>query len=525
MKLVSVAEMRAMEQEANERGVSYGQMMITAGEGLAKIILKKSVSLKDKTALALVGSGNNGGDALVALVALSREQWHVTAYLVRPRPADDPLVLLLRNNGGDLVDTTTDADFHVLDKLLAGSAVLIDGVLGTGVKLPLRVDVARVLEHVKLFTPRPYTVAVDCPSGVDCDSGEAADETIPANITVCMEAVKQGLVALPAFGYAGKIIKVDLGLPVEMASQQDLHKYMVDADMVRAALPERRLDSHKGSFGTLMVVAGSVYYMGAALLAGKAAYRIGAGLVQMGVTSSLQTALVGSLPEATWVPLPDEDGCISREAINVLHNHLERTTCMLLGPGLATHESTAEFVNLLLTDPTVKTKQKESENNFPMVIDADGIRLLGQIPQWFKILPPGSILTPHPGEMAILTGYKVSDIQQNRFEIASDFSRRWGQVVVLKGALTVVAGPEGSVYVVPVATPALARAGTGDVLAGMIAGLLAQKVVSFKAAWIGAYLHGRAGVLAAKKLGSAASVLASDVSSCIAGALNELLTL
>ncbi len=525
MKLVSVSGMRAIEQEANARGVSYGQMMISAGEGVAKIILKRAATFTEKSAVALVGSGNNGGDALITLISLAREQWKVAAYLVRPRPADDPLLQLLRTNGGEIVEGGQEDDFKRLDQLLAVSSVLIDGVLGTGIKLPLRAEVVRVLAHVKNYSPRPYTVAVDCPSGVDCDSGEAADETLPANITVCMEAVKRGLVALPAFGYAGKILKVDLGLPDDLVSQQDIHTYMVDADMVRVALPERRLDAHKGSFGTLMVVAGSVYYMGAALLSGKAAYRIGAGLVQMAVASPLQAALLSSLPEAIWVPLPDEDGCISIEAVSVLREHLERTTCMLIGPGLTTHESTAEFIKLLLNDPVIKTKQKEAENNFPMVIDADGIRLLGQIPQWFKVLPPGSILTPHPGEMSILTGYKVSEIQQNRFDIALEFARRWGQVVVLKGALTVVASPEGIIHVVPVATPALARAGTGDVLAGMIAGLLAQKVPSFKAAWIGAYLHGRSGVLAAKRLGSAASVLASDVSNCIAGALNELLTL
>lgn len=257
-------------------------------------------------------------------------------------------------------------------------------------------------------------------------------------------------------------------------------------------------------------------------MAGKAAYRIGAGLVQMAVAAPLQAVLAGQLPEATWVPLPHENGFISGEAAGVLASHLERTSCLLLGPGLAQKETTAQFIKLLLTDSALRVTRDEDGVHLPMVVDADGIRLMSQISQWFKLLPPGSILTPHPGEMAALTGLKTADIQGDRLKLAATFAQRWGHVVVLKGALTVVADPGGDVYVVPVATPALAHAGTGDVLSGMIAGLRAQKMAPFAAAWAGAYLHGRAGLIAAQKIGNTASVMASDVSNVIAEALSSV---
>jgi ADP-dependent NAD(P)H-hydrate dehydratase / NAD(P)H-hydrate epimerase len=523
MKLVNVAEMRTIEQEANERGTSFGQMMITAGEGVAKLILRR-VNSSNKSALGLVGPGNNGGDALVTLIALSRAGWEVTAYLVRPRPADDPLIQLLAGKGGEIILAGDDVNFHTLDRLLASSAVLVDGVLGTGITLPLRQDVSCILGHVCAFAPRTFrVVAVDCPSGVDCDTGMAADETIPADLTVCMEAAKIGLATLPGFGLCGEIVTVDLGLPKNLASSQQINKSLVDAAMVRAVLPERRLDAHKGSFGTLMVVAGSTYYMGAALLAGQAAYRIGTGLVQMAVAAPLQPVLAGQLPEAIWLPLPHDNGFIASEAVGVLNNNLKRATCLLLGPGLSQNESTAEFVRLLVENSILSIKRNEPSARFPYVIDADGIRLVGQVPQWFKKIPPNSVLTPHAGEMSALTNLPVADILRDRIKIAATYAQDWEQVVVLKGALTVVASPTGEIGVVPVATPALARAGTGDVLAGMIAGLVAQKVDPFQAAWAAAYLHGRAGLLAAQKNGCTASVLAGDVSRQIGWAIHEVL--
>jgi NAD(P)H-hydrate epimerase len=372
----------------------------------------------------------------------------------------------------------------------------------------------------------PYVVAVDCPSGVNCDTGEAVQDAIPASVTVTMAAVKQGLVKFPAFDLVGDLRVVDIGLTDDVKAWAEIRNEVADEEMVGEILPERPDDSHKGTFGTALIAAGSINYTGAALLAGKAAYRVGTGLVTLAVPSPLHVVLAGHFPEATWLLLPHEMGVISSEASDVLIKHLDRVTGLLLGPGFGTEETTRDFLeNLIEAKALVKKggprigfvhedkKQKEEKNVTlpPLVIDADGLKLIKQIDNWEKLIPPSSILTPHPGEMAILTGLSRDEIQADRLGIASKFARQWGQVVILKGAFTVIASPEGYATVIPVASSALARAGSGDVLAGLVVGLLAQGVEPYHAAVAGAWIHAQAGLFAAEKLGNPASVMAGDL--------------
>ncbi len=536
MKLVSVTEMRAIEAEADRRRVSYETMMERAGAGVAETVRRYGSVFEIKAALALVGSGNNGGDALVALADLAQSGWQARAYLLRERP-DDPLVERLQTQGGEVLLAQDDAKYEKLDEWLKRSSVLIDGVLGTGVKLPLKEDIARLLNHTRSHPMLPFVVAVDCPSGIDCDSGEMADETIPADLTLCMEAIKHGLVRFPAFERVGEMRVVRLGLPADLESLQKSNDVVASPEWVRGVLPRRGMQDHKGSYGTAMVVAGSVNYTGAALLAAKAAYRVGVGLVQLAVVSPLHTALAGQAPEVTWLILPAEMGAIAAAAANVVYENLGRTTAMLIGPGLGRDEDTAEFMRRLIGGKAGRPSKSRigcvvsSDGEAtaqpaalpPLVVDADGLNLLGSIPGWQQKLAGESILTPHPGEMAGLTGLSVAEIQAERWQIARKYAAEWGQVVVLKGALTVVAAPDGRIGVVAVATPALARAGTGDVLAGVIVGLRAQRLPPFEAALAGAYLHGRAGVLAEDRLGHPAAVIAGDVLDQLPSALCETL--
>jgi NAD(P)H-hydrate epimerase len=225
----------------------------------------------------------------------------------------------------------------------------------------------------------------------------------------------------------------------------------------------------------------------------------------------LHTALAGQLPEATWVLLPHEAGFISEKASEVLLNHIQRPTAFLLGPGFGAHPSTAKFVEKVI--PAVK---------LPTVVDADGLRHLAQIQDWYKKLSPTAVLTPHIGEMSALTGLSKEEILQNKNEVALKYAKEWGHVVVLKGAFTVIASPAGDITVIPVASPALARAGTGDVLAGLIVGLLAQGLDAYSAAVAGAFIHAQAGLIAADDLGTTASVLASDLLDSIPDVMSEL---
>ncbi len=515
MKLVTVQQMRAIEAEADAKGVSYAEMMQNAGRGLAELVHALGQENGWDEVCGLVGSGNNGGDTLVALAWLAEAGWRTRAYLVRRNLMNDVLITHYLSAGGAIVEFTNDTDFAALRNFLDESHVLLDGLLGTGIKLPLKREAALVLDQTNEILDAmdlpPLIIAVDCPSGVDCDTGEAAEEAIPADITVTMATVKCGLLRLPAFELIGDLQMVEIGLPENLDSWDAIQTEAADWDMVSALLPERTLASHKGTFGTAFVVAGSTSYTGAALLAGTAAYRIGAGLVTMAVPEPLHAALAGHLPEATWVLLPHENGFISHTAGELLLQNLARATSILLGPGLGDQPSTGIFIENIL-----------SSIKIPTVVDADGLRHLSRIDNWHKKLFDVAVLTPHPGEMSVLTGLSKDEIQSHREEIAMRYAKEWGHVLVLKGAFTIIASPDGRSTTLPIATPALARAGTGDVLAGLIVGLRAQGLNAYDAAVAGTFIHGQAGLFAAEQLGTTASVLAGDVLNAVADVIAEL---
>ena len=395
---------------------------------------------------------------------------------------------------------------------------------------------AKNLQHVAELARLPIIVAVDCPSGVDCDSGEAAPECIRADVTVTMAAVKQGLLKFPAFEYAGEIVVVDIGISDDFPALHAIKSFVVEHHLVNSVLPERRMDSHKGTFGTGFIVAGSINYPGAAFLAAKSAYRTGCGLVQLASLGFVQTSLAGSIPEVTWLILPQEMGVIASSAAEVVLSNLDRATALLVGPGLGKEETTREFIKHLLRERMQLKKRggigfltsredvhEQAVNLPPVIIDADGLNLLSEIPEWARLLPAESILTPHPGEMSRLTGMAVKEIQLDRLGAAETFARDWNQIVVLKGAVTIIAHPDGRSAFIPVATSALAKAGTGDVLSGIILGLCSQGLAPFEAAWAGAWIHAQAGLNAMEAAGHPAPVLASDVCEHISSVYKKLL--
>jgi hydroxyethylthiazole kinase-like uncharacterized protein yjeF len=540
MKLVSVNEMKSIEKEADSNGLTYDQMMENAGRGLAEVIQELPIEESEREIFGLIGPGNNGGDTLVALTHLAVDGWLTRAYLVhRKREA---LVERLEKAGGEVVFADEDKEFLSLNAFIQTATVVLDGILGTGITLPLKSDIASLLAEVHSIIDeterRPFVIAVDCPSGVDCDTGETAAESIQADLTVTMAAVKQGLLKMPAYELVGDLQVVDIGLPDELSALQAIRTEVAEADMVAAILPDRRADAHKGTFGTALIAAGSINYTGAGLLAGRAAYRIGAGLVTLAVPSPIHNILASQFPEATWVLLPNELGVINANAAEILMKNMERATALLVGPGFGMEDTTKEFIQNLITGKSGRQKassrigflqsesgeQPEANNELPPVVfDADGLKLLAGIEGWDKLLPSPAILTPHPGEMAVLTGLSKDEVQQDRQSIALKFAKKWGHVVVLKGAFTVIASPEGRIAIIPIASPALARAGTGDVLAGLIIGLRAQGVDAFEAAVAGAWIHAQAGLYAASKLGTTASVLAGDVSNSVSDVLANLI--
>lgn len=552
IKVLSVEQMRAVEAAADANGLSYAMMMQNAGRAVAARALEYLGPLPDARVTVLVGPGNNGGDGLVAGRIIA-EAGGVTVrfYLLKPRDGSDENFKAVQEAGLLVALAKDDRDRRVLRNMVASADVVIDALFGIGARLPITGEAEKVLRSVHqglndsqrsedmtgaLITPsspgaaatsRPYIIAVDCPSGLDTDTGELDANTIPADETVTFIAAKPGLLRFPGAGKAGELHVATIGVQEDLLPEAPV---LVDAEMARQILPERPGDSNKGTFGKALIIAGSVNYVGAPGLAATAAYRAGAGLVTVGAPAPVVAALSGHLLEPTWLLLPHDMGVLAGSAAPLIQQELERYNALLLGPGWGRETPTREMLlRLFETAPAAHGKRGaigfatggnadtplEAATNTtpfpPLVVDADGLNLLSEIQNWWTRLPENTIITPHPGEMARLAQMQTAEVQANRFEIARSKAAEWKVVVLLKGAHTLVAAPDGRLAVLPFKTDALATAGTGDVLAGAITGLLAQGLAPFDAAVLGAYLHGLAGLQAARELGSTRSVTAGDV--------------
>jgi len=505
MKVVTAEQMREIDRGAAELGVATETLMENAGRAVAEETRRFLGGVIGKHVLVIVGPGNNGGDGLVAARYL--EEWgaEVNLYLCSRGTAGDKNLDLARQRGIPATQADEDGDFASLDELLASSEVVIDGVFGTGRSRAVEGVFKQVLTRVvaaKGKRPRLCVVAVDMPSGLDADTG-AVDANCPhVDATVTLGYPKPGLFNFPGAERAGKVIVADIGIPPTLG--ENVVTELITADWARSVLPQRPLDANKGSFGRVLVVAGSINYIGAAYLACMGAARVGTGLVTLSTARSLQAILAEKLTEVTYAPLPEaEAGIIASAAASVLQEWLPGYDALLIGCGLGQSAQVVEFVKAALFG----LPQSSSPG---LVVDADALNTLAQVPGWWQKLSQGAILTPHPGEMARLTGVSVDEVQQQRLETARKTAAQWGKVVVLKGAYTVVAAPDGRARISQVANPGLASAGTGDVLSGVIAGLVAQGLPLFDAAACGVYLHGQAGEVVKEEIGEA-GMLAGDL--------------
>ena len=502
MKIVTVEQMQAIEKSADAAGLHYDDMMRHAGEGIAEWVTSNLET--HFGVMGLVGPGNNGGDTLIALTALSHRGVRTLAFLAKTRKQDS-LMEDYVNAGGVVIDIAQGKYIDYLQAALIPGIVVLDGILGTGVKLPIRGELLALMDTLHdliIKCPGALVVAVDCPSGLDCDTGEISEVTLSATVTLCLAAIKQGLLIHPGRSVAGELHVLGIGIKNLSDHITDRLPEMIDSRYVEKNLPERPDNGHKGTFGTCMVIAGTAPFTGAALFSGKAAYLSGCGLVHIGTISRVQESLSGQLLEAIWTTLPDIDGGYEHLGIGLLQEDLEKVDSLVVGPGLGVHKETETFITDLL---------KVIPRDLPTLFDADGLKLLQRIEHWWELLPKQTILTPHPGEMSVLTGIDIDQIQSDRWMIAKEYAKKWKVVLVLKGAVTVVATPDGGLYINPISSSALATAGSGDVLSGVIGGLLAQGIQYVDAARIGVWLHGRAGLIAQKKLRSNRSVTAMDI--------------
>lgn len=535
--IVSVAQMKAMEAEADRKGTSFDRMMDNAGKAVGEAAVRNFGALQGKRVILLCGGGNNGGDGLVAAIHMAKEGATVRVFLASERKKDDPRIRAAEEAGISMQEIVSERGRQVLSDSIREADLVVDAILGTGTRLPLRPPLPQILEIVRncleQSPSRPYVIAVDCPSGLDCDTGAVCPQMFPADLTVTLGAAKAGLLSFPGAELVGRLEVADIGLPADLDSLPASGPWLATRDIVRKWLKPRPRSAHKGTFGRVLIIGGSINYPGAPILAGQGAYRAGAGLVTLAVPPTVYSATVSMLPEATWIVLPEDLGVISSDAVEIVLAEATRYDSLVVGPGLGREKTTAGFLKGLLQEhlgtkspigfgQPEKAAMEKKPHWPPLIVDADALKILADMDGWPGKLPPGSVLTPHPGEMSILCGMSKEEIQKDRAGIAMRFAREWNLVVVLKGAFTVIASPDGAEAIAPFATSALARAGTGDVLAGVIGGLIAQGMKGFEAAVLGAVLHGRAGEIAAGKIRAVDSVLAGDVARSIADSIAEL---
>ena len=520
MKIITPTEMARLEEDSAAYGLSTDDLMENAGLAIAREIRSVLDGIAGRRILVLVGPGNNGGDGLVMARHLARWGATVTVYLATNRPDDEPNLKLALTEGAQLIRVNDDEGLNVLEHSLRSSHVAVDAVLGTGRSRPISDPLAGTLEFVSQNArlpreKRPLYVAVDVPTGIDAATGSADPLTPPADVTLALGFPKSGHFEFLAANYTGALKTLDIGIPSELS--KDISLELITPSWVRRQLPKRPKDGHKGTYGHALIIGGCANYPGAPSLAASAALRSGPGLVTLATPKTIYPIVASNLTEAIHFPLYDNGlGCLHPQALAVLAGALADYSSLAVGCGMGRSEQAKKFLELLLL--SVKPA------NQPIVIDADALNILAGFPDWWERLPTPAVLTPHPGEMSRLTGLPTQEIQARRVEIAREFADKWGCVVVLKGAFTVVAQPEGPCRVAPFANPLLSVGGTGDVLTGIIAGLLAQGMSPANAAACGVYLHGAAAESLRPSHGDRGAT-ASDIINVIPAATRRILAI
>ena len=518
MKIVNAELMREIEARSERAGVSTDELMERAGLEVARRVRHHVGHLIGVPILVLVGPGNNGGDGLVTARHLHNWGARVTVYLCMDRRSPDPKLDDVQKRGLPIVRASDDGRLARLEELLSRAHAVVDAVLGTGRSRPIEGVPRQILSSLGLemgWRRDMIVLALDLPTGLDSDSG-AVDPVCPgADVTVALGYPKTGLFLHPGADAAGTVEVVDIGVPPGL--DEDMPLDLMTDGWASDTLPYRSSGSHKGTYGKTLVVAGSRNYVGAAYLAATAATRVGAGLVTIAIPESLQAAIASSAIEPTYLPLPESSpGVVASGAASVVLEAAAEYDTMLIGCGLGLAPTTVEMVEEVLLSGAKLP---------PLVVDADGLNVLARSgDEWWSRLPKPAVLTPHAGEMARLVGKTAEEVQAYRIEAAIGSALQWGQVTVLKGAHTIVADPEGTAMISPFTNPGLATAGTGDVLAGAIAGLLSQglRPIDTTAA-LGVYLHGAAGERVRDRLGEAGMV-ASDLLPELPRAIDALRT-
>jgi len=503
MKIVTAAQMRELDRRTiDEAGIAGKILMERAGSGVVDDVAHTLGPVRRKTITIFCGKGNNGGDGFVIARLLHRLHATVRVMLMAP-PSElskDAAIMyrqFVRAAGKSAIYLFTAKD-HA-QSMIRESDIVIDALLGTGISSEVTGRYADAIESIN--TSNCPVVAVDIPSGLHTETGAILGHAVRASCTVTFGLPKLGLFQGSGIDLAGSVRVVDIGIPLAYIDSVQSRTMLMTSNFLQGILPVRRPSHHKGTFGHAGIIAGSVGKTGAAAMAAKAALRIGAGLVTVAIPSSVNDIVESQVLEAMTVPMPETKAkTFARSALDRLTAFIATRTAIAIGPGLSTHPETVELVQALT-----------SRLDIPAVLDADALNALAGRASLLTSCKVPPILTPHPGEMARLeTDATPHSVNLDRLGTAVRFARERGVFVVLKGARTVVARPDGTTAICPTGNPGMATAGTGDVLTGMIVGLLAQGLPSWEAACAATFLHGLAGDLAASDKGEG-GMIAGDV--------------
>ncbi len=525
MKVLTAQQMREVDRLTTERcGIPSLQLMENAGAAVLIFLLEQFGRFPNWRFAVLCGKGNNGGDGLVVSRLLRERERRVEVFLfARPESVEGDAAVQLRRwqeMSGPLHCVTTSAEWQAVRGRVVCAQVVVDALLGTGLRRPveglLREVIGDLNAESRAVPPRRYVVAVDTPSGLPSDGETPPGDVLAADYTITFTAPKLGQVSSSRSSCTGRLLVRSIGTPPGLVEEvgDDKLRWLEPGEFRRIPL-RRRWDAHKGDFGHALIVAGSRGKTGAAVLAGRAALRAGAGLVTVATPEDVLPTVAAGLPEMMTAPLGGTDsGSISLASLEYgrFAELIRGKNVLAMGPGLSTHQETQQFVRKIIADCAL-----------PSILDADGLNAFaGHAGELARRKASALVVTPHPGEMARLLECSIPEVQSDRLATARNAAKRWNAYVILKGHRTIVATPDGRAFVNSTGNPGMATAGTGDVLTGILAGLTAQFGVADweKILGFGVYLHGRAGDLAAVRFGEA-PLIASDLIADISHAFYE----
>ena len=494
MKVLTSTQMKNIDKTAIEDiGIAGPILMENAGLQILEEIRTRFPDINKEKVVIIAGKGNNGGDGLVVARHLFNKGCDPCVLLLaskRELRGDAALNLRIAEKiGVRIYEVPSIKEWKTQKKNISQSTLLLDAIFGTGLAKPAHGIYATVINDINRV--KAYKIAVDIPSGLSSDTFEIIEPCVRADLTVTLAAPKIAHIFPPAEGYVGELVVADISVPPFLFNDDELKLEFVERQIFLPYFKRRRKGTHKGTYGQLFILSGSLGKTGAAVMGAKAALKMGAGLVTVGTPESCLPIVARSMVELMTEPLPETpEKTLSFEALKKVTTLVKDKDVLMVGPGISTHPSTSELVFSLI--PKLR---------LPVVFDADALNIFASKPGILKSLPRRAVLTPHPGEFARLLNLSTQDVVERKLELAPQFAERYGVYLVLKGYRTITATPEGKVFINSTGNPGMATAGSGDVLSGMIASMIMQEKNMLEAILAAVYVHGLSGDIGAKRLG------------------------